>query len=100
MQLQWFLLDLYDFATIIQASDNWSANFIAMEMGSRGTVEDHHHARHAHGRLYTIHAGRRQSRSYPRAQSSYGSGHGSVVRSIIAVFSSKTRQGRKYVFKR
>jgi len=36
---QWFLLGPYDFATIIQAPDNWSASFIAMEMGSRGTVE-------------------------------------------------------------
>ena len=36
---QWFLLGPYDFATMIQAPDNWSASFIAMEMGSRGTVE-------------------------------------------------------------
>lgn len=36
---QWFLLGPYDFATVIQAPDNWSASFIAMEMGSRGTVE-------------------------------------------------------------
>ena len=36
---QWFLLGPYDFATIIQAPDNWNASFIAMEMGSRGTVE-------------------------------------------------------------
>ena len=36
---QWFLLGPYDFATIVQAPDNWSASFIAMEMGSRGTVE-------------------------------------------------------------
>ena len=36
---QWFLLGPYDFATMIQAPDNWNASFIAMEMGSRGTVE-------------------------------------------------------------
>jgi uncharacterized protein with GYD domain len=36
---QWFLLGPYDFATVIQAPDNWNASYIAMEMGSRGTVE-------------------------------------------------------------
>ncbi len=36
---QWFLLGPYDFATIIQAPDNWNAGYIAMEIGSRGTVE-------------------------------------------------------------
>ncbi|MBM3943120.1 MAG: GYD domain-containing protein [SAR202 cluster bacterium] len=36
---QWFLLGPYDFASIIQAPDNWNMSFIAMEIGSRGTVE-------------------------------------------------------------
>ena len=36
---QWFLLGPYDFATIIEASDNWNMSKIAMELGARGTVE-------------------------------------------------------------
>ena len=36
---QWFLLGPYDFATIIEAPDNWNMSKIAMELGARGTVE-------------------------------------------------------------
>ena len=36
---QWFLLGPYDFASIVQAPDNWHMSFIAMELGSRGILE-------------------------------------------------------------
>ena len=36
---QWFLLGPYDFASIIDAPDNWNMSKIAMELGARGTVE-------------------------------------------------------------
>lgn len=36
---QWFLLGPYDFATIIEAPDNWNMSKIAIELGIRGTVE-------------------------------------------------------------
>ncbi len=36
---QWFLLGPYDFASIVEAPDNWNMSRIAMELGARGTVE-------------------------------------------------------------
>ncbi|MBI4338178.1 MAG: GYD domain-containing protein [Chloroflexi bacterium] len=36
---QWFLLGPYDFATIVEAPDNWNMAVIAMDLGARGTVE-------------------------------------------------------------
>ena len=36
---QWFLLGPYDFATIIEAPDNWHMSKIAMQLGSRGSIE-------------------------------------------------------------
>lgn len=36
---QWSLLGPYDFATIVYAPDNWCMSFVALDLGSRGTVE-------------------------------------------------------------
>ena len=36
---QWYLLGPYDFATIVEAPDNWNMSKIAMELGARGTME-------------------------------------------------------------
>jgi uncharacterized protein with GYD domain len=36
---QWFLLGPYDFASIIEAPDNWNMSTIALELGARGTIE-------------------------------------------------------------
>ncbi|MEK7778068.1 MAG: GYD domain-containing protein [Chloroflexota bacterium] len=36
---QWFLLGPYDFATIIDAPDNWNMSKIAIQLGARGTIE-------------------------------------------------------------
>ena len=36
---QYWLLGPYDFATILEVPDNWHMSDIAMDIGSRGTVE-------------------------------------------------------------
>ncbi len=36
---QYFLMGPYDFVNIIRADDNWNATQVAMELGSRGTLE-------------------------------------------------------------
>ncbi|MSQ32054.1 MAG: GYD domain-containing protein [Dehalococcoidia bacterium] len=36
---QWWLLGPYDFATVIEAPDNWHMGDIALDLGARGTVE-------------------------------------------------------------
>jgi uncharacterized protein with GYD domain len=36
---QYFLMGPYDFMNIIRADDNWNATQVAMELGSRGTLE-------------------------------------------------------------
>ncbi len=36
---QWFLMGPYDFATIIEAPDNWTMSQITIQLGARGTME-------------------------------------------------------------
>lgn len=36
---QYALLGLYDFVTVLEAPDNWNMARVAMDLGSRGTVE-------------------------------------------------------------
>lgn len=36
---QYALLGDYDFATILDVSDNWNMTRLAMELGARGTIE-------------------------------------------------------------
>lgn len=36
---QYFLLGPYDFANVLEASDNWEVAKVALALGARGTVE-------------------------------------------------------------
>ncbi len=38
---QYALLGAYDFATILEAPDNWSISRLALDLGARGTLDTH-----------------------------------------------------------
>lgn len=38
---QYALLGEWDFASIIEAPDNWNMNRLAIDLGARGTIETH-----------------------------------------------------------